>query len=152
MCPGSHIRSPRRDSSNWYHFEERNQFLSRDSGGRTGHAILAAQPQEASETVAGARRQGDHDPADAGPPVAPRIRPQIMDHYQSRSKTGDCQTIAPRAQKSVDRRAHCPEHSPGHRVGSISSLAPFSLGGALSVSFVLRYIILEMFLFNIVCT
>ena len=69
-------------SRNWYHFEERIQFLSRDSGRWTGHAILAAQPQEASETVAGARRQADHDPTNGGAFAAARISPEILDHHQ----------------------------------------------------------------------
>ena len=46
------------------------KFLSRNSGRRPRHALLAAEPQEARQATARARRQADHDPADRGAPAA----------------------------------------------------------------------------------
>src|ERR1700686_1265045 len=150
MCRESRCRSPQRGCRNPFRFQifpkcldalsfeslneirnpqsaiasyEELQFLSRDSGWRTGHTLLATQPKKAGEATAGARRQADDDPADRISPATFGPGEEVLDYHQCGFAARDREATSEAAKGANPGGAGWTKHGACHRAGRVFVVA-----------------------------
>ena len=96
------------------------EFLSRNSGRRARHALLAAEPEEARQAIAGARRQADHDPADGCALVAAGSGEEVLDRHERRLAGSDRQATSQTAEGANIARTCRAEYCSGNWFGGVS--------------------------------
>src|SRR4029077_20061323 len=110
------------------------KILSCRYGWGTRYAVLAAEPEEARQATACARRQADDDSADRGTSAASGSGQAVLDHRQRRSPARHHEATPEVAQGASVGRTGGAEYSSRNRTGCISFVTRESRGDHRDVS------------------